>query len=86
MYWQVNAEAPGLIGPMDRGDKWYFMPTDVPEGVKFSPGDAPDVLGRDAVGPVEVEPREHGVRPRGASEPGTGRSSLRPSFSSTSWC
>jgi 2-polyprenyl-6-methoxyphenol hydroxylase-like FAD-dependent oxidoreductase len=27
MYWQVNADVPSVIGPMDRGDTWYFMPT-----------------------------------------------------------
>ncbi len=26
MYWQVNAEMPSVIGPMDRGDTWFFMP------------------------------------------------------------
>jgi 2-polyprenyl-6-methoxyphenol hydroxylase-like FAD-dependent oxidoreductase len=40
MYWQVNPEAPGLIGPMDRGDKWFFMPTQVPESVKLGELDA----------------------------------------------
>jgi len=31
MYWLVNAEAPGLTGPMDKGDLWHFiLPT--PEG------------------------------------------------------
>ncbi|WP_349291656.1 FAD-dependent monooxygenase [Achromobacter sp. Marseille-Q0513] len=29
MYWQVNRDAPSLIGPMDRGDTWFFMPTHV---------------------------------------------------------
>lgn len=29
MYWQVNCDVPSLIGPMDRDDKWYFMPTQV---------------------------------------------------------
>ena len=29
MYWQINADVPSLIGPMDRGDLWYFMPTKV---------------------------------------------------------
>ena len=33
MYWQVNGEAPSVIGPMDRGDKWFFMPTQMAEGV-----------------------------------------------------
>ena len=27
MYWQVNSDTPSLIGPMDTGDKWFFMPT-----------------------------------------------------------
>ena len=26
MYWQINPEIPGLIGPMDKDDLWYFMP------------------------------------------------------------
>lgn len=29
MYWQVNGDAPSLIGPMDVGDRWFFMPTQV---------------------------------------------------------
>lgn len=41
MYWQVNGDAPSLIGPMDRGDKWFFMPTGVKEGWKLANGDAP---------------------------------------------
>jgi 2-polyprenyl-6-methoxyphenol hydroxylase-like FAD-dependent oxidoreductase len=44
MYWQVNGEAPSLIGPMDRGDKWFFMPTGVPEGHKLDAGDAPALI------------------------------------------
>jgi 2-polyprenyl-6-methoxyphenol hydroxylase-like FAD-dependent oxidoreductase len=36
MYWQVNADAPSVIGPMDKGDKWFFMPTNVPEGFKLA--------------------------------------------------
>jgi len=44
MYWQVNAEVPSVLGPMDRGDKWYFMPTAVAESVKFEPSDAPDLI------------------------------------------
>lgn len=54
MYWQVNADTPSLIGPMDRGDKWFFMPTHVPE--KFSPREAPALI-RKATGidlPYEV--------------------------------
>lgn len=36
MYWQLNADCPSLIGPMDEGDLWYFMPTGVPAGVTYS--------------------------------------------------
>ena len=46
MYWQVNADVPSVIGPMDRGDKWYFMPTGVAPGVKFSANDAPELIRR----------------------------------------
>lgn len=46
MYWQVNEEVPSLIGPMDRGDKWFFMPTAVSEGLKFAPSDAPELIRR----------------------------------------
>ncbi|MES2977974.1 MAG: FAD-dependent monooxygenase [Pseudomonadota bacterium] len=56
MYWQVNGEAPSLVGPMDRGDKWFFMPTGVKEGWKLDPTDAPALI-RQATGidlPYEV--------------------------------
>ena len=56
MYWQVNGDAPSLIGPMDRGDKWFFMPTGVREGYKINAADAPDLI-RKATGidlPYEV--------------------------------
>ncbi|WP_428422879.1 FAD-dependent monooxygenase [Methylibium sp.] len=56
MYWQVNAEVPSLIGPMDRGDKWFFMPTKVAEGVRLQDLDGPALI-RSATGidlPYEV--------------------------------
>ena len=56
MYWQVNADVPSLIGPMDRGDKWFFMPTGVATGFKFEPSEAPALI-RKATGidlPYEV--------------------------------
>jgi 2-polyprenyl-6-methoxyphenol hydroxylase-like FAD-dependent oxidoreductase len=56
MYWQVNGDAPSLIGPMDRGDKWFFMPTGVQEGWKLDAADAPALI-RKATGidlPYEV--------------------------------
>jgi 2-polyprenyl-6-methoxyphenol hydroxylase-like FAD-dependent oxidoreductase len=36
MYWQLNPDSPSLIGPMDRDDLWYFMPTMIPPGVTYS--------------------------------------------------
>ncbi len=56
MYWQVNGDAPSLIGPMDSGDKWFFMPTGVKEGWKLDTADAPALI-RKATGidlPYEV--------------------------------
>ncbi len=56
MYWQVNADVPSIVGPMDRGDKWFFMPTGVADGTKLEPGQAPDLI-RKATGidlPYEV--------------------------------
>ncbi|MDB5712130.1 MAG: FAD-monooxygenase [Sphingomonas bacterium] len=29
MYWQINADGPSVVGPMDIGDLWYFMPTQI---------------------------------------------------------
>jgi 2-polyprenyl-6-methoxyphenol hydroxylase-like FAD-dependent oxidoreductase len=46
MYWQVNAELPSLIGPMDSADTWFFMPTRLPEGVKLSQTDAAAAIRR----------------------------------------
>lgn len=56
MYWQVNAIAPSLIGPMDAPDIWYFMPTRLPDGFKVTQ-EAAAALIRDATGidlPYEI--------------------------------
>ncbi|NML43891.1 NAD(P)-binding protein [Ramlibacter sp. G-1-2-2] len=56
MYWQLNGELPSLIGPMDSGDKWFFMPTKVEEGVRLNDLDAADLI-RKATGidlPYEI--------------------------------
>src|SRR5439155_23429970 len=56
MYWQVNGEVPSLLGPMDRGDKWVFGPTAVPEGMKLEHADMPALI-RKATGidlPYEI--------------------------------
>lgn len=46
MYWQVNAETPSLIGRMDDGDLWYFMPTMLPPDVVLSEAEALDLIRR----------------------------------------
>ncbi|MBS0454873.1 MAG: FAD-dependent monooxygenase [Proteobacteria bacterium] len=46
MYWQINDDMPSLIGPMDRGDTWFFMPTQVPKGVRLADLDAPALIRR----------------------------------------
>jgi 2-polyprenyl-6-methoxyphenol hydroxylase-like FAD-dependent oxidoreductase len=56
MYWQVNGDMPSVIGPMDEDDKWYFMPTGVPDGFKFTSAEAAQFI-RKATGidlPYEV--------------------------------
>jgi 2-polyprenyl-6-methoxyphenol hydroxylase-like FAD-dependent oxidoreductase len=56
MYWQVNPDVPSIIGPMDKGDTWYFMPTNVGDGKKIADGDVPALI-RKSTGldvPVEV--------------------------------
>ena len=49
MYWQINKDFPSLIGPMDTGDKWFFMPTQLIEGQKITPEEAPALI-RQATG------------------------------------
>ncbi|GLS98906.1 monooxygenase [Sphingobium jiangsuense] len=46
MYWQINGDVPSLIGPMDQPDLWYFMPTMVPEGVRFTDEETLDLIRR----------------------------------------
>ena len=46
MFIQVNDDVPGLIGPMDEGDLWYFMPTGLAPGVTYTPDEAVDAIRR----------------------------------------
>jgi 2-polyprenyl-6-methoxyphenol hydroxylase-like FAD-dependent oxidoreductase len=46
MYWQVNTDMPSLIGPMDDNDRWFFMPTAVPEGFQLNADEAADLIRR----------------------------------------
>nr|WP_281377833.1 FAD-dependent monooxygenase [Sphingobium subterraneum] len=45
-YWQLNGELPSTIGPMDVGDRWYFIPMGLPKGERFSDEEMPDILRR----------------------------------------
>ncbi|KDR27154.1 FAD-monooxygenase [Caballeronia zhejiangensis] len=45
MYWQINRDAPSLIGPMDSDDTWFFMPTHVEPGVRIGNIDARAMIG-----------------------------------------
>lgn len=36
MYWQVNPDLPSTIGPMDKGDLWFFMPGNVPSDLALT--------------------------------------------------
>ncbi len=56
MYWQVNSDVPSLIGPMDTGDRWFFMPTGLAPGVHITKEEAPALI-RKATGidlPYEI--------------------------------
>lgn len=44
MYWQVNQDGASLIGPMDSGDIWFFMPTGMKEGETLSNAAAADAI------------------------------------------
>lgn len=46
MICQVNNEIPSLIGPMDKGDLWYFMPTGLAAGVTYTEAEAIDAIKR----------------------------------------
>lgn len=44
MYWQINPELPSLVGPMDSGDLWYFMPTGLGPEVTYTEEEALDAI------------------------------------------
>ena len=46
MYWQVNGDTPSLIGPMDSGDKWFFMPTQLPPATQRSDIDSAAMIAK----------------------------------------
>jgi 2-polyprenyl-6-methoxyphenol hydroxylase-like FAD-dependent oxidoreductase len=46
MYWQINAEIPSFLGPMDSGDRWFFGQTLAPDGPGTTPAELPPLIRR----------------------------------------
>lgn len=44
MYWQVNSDCPSVIGPMDQGDLWFFMPWMLPKDVALNGQEAAEMI------------------------------------------
>ena len=44
MYWQTSRHGAGLIGPMDKDDVWFFMPTGMKEGQTLSNAQAAEAI------------------------------------------
>ena len=46
MYWQINSEVPSILGPMDSGDRWFFMPTALAPDIRVTKENAADLIRR----------------------------------------
>ena len=46
MYWMVNADVPGLLGPMDQHGLWFFMATKLADDVDPASVDPTDLIRR----------------------------------------
>jgi 2-polyprenyl-6-methoxyphenol hydroxylase-like FAD-dependent oxidoreductase len=44
--WQLNQEMPSFIGPMDVGDRWFFVPTGIPPEIEYTEGELLDMIRR----------------------------------------
>ncbi len=42
--WQLNQAMPSIIGPMDVGDRWYFMPVGVSPDAKYTDEEMADLI------------------------------------------
>jgi 2-polyprenyl-6-methoxyphenol hydroxylase-like FAD-dependent oxidoreductase len=42
--WQLNPQAPSVIGPMDVGDRWYFMPVGVSAEANYTDQEMADLI------------------------------------------
>lgn len=45
-YWQINAEVPSILGPMDTGDRWFFISTALAPDVQVTMESAADLIRR----------------------------------------
>lgn len=66
MYWQLNARAPSVTGPMDEGDIWVFSPTKLAADVTLSDAEAVELI-KAATGidlPYEIVSRDEWVASR----------------------
>ena len=55
MYWLVNQDMPALTGPMDRDDRWFFMPTRLPPEQSLAAADVPAMVRRATGVDTEVQ-------------------------------
>jgi 2-polyprenyl-6-methoxyphenol hydroxylase-like FAD-dependent oxidoreductase len=46
MYWQVNADAPSALGPMDRDDIWFILVAGLPPDKRLSDEEAREYIAR----------------------------------------
>ena len=46
MYWQINSDIPSILGPMDSGDRWFFMPTALAPDMQVTKDTAADLIRR----------------------------------------
>jgi 2-polyprenyl-6-methoxyphenol hydroxylase-like FAD-dependent oxidoreductase len=46
MYWHINADVPSYLGPLDRDDRWFFVPTAVPRDLKLEGSMGADLIAR----------------------------------------
>lgn len=56
IYWQIGKDGFSAVGPMDKGDTWFFAPAGVPEGTTLSDDEAAAMI-RDRTGidlPFEI--------------------------------
>lgn len=46
MYWLVNGDTPSVVGPMDKGDTWFFISAAIPENLDTAQADVRGMIRR----------------------------------------